>query len=108
MNLKIYFSIIFLFPIIGSLITDRVFKGISKLFSGVTVWWAGLVGLHFSSLDWWAGLVGQQFQTEFKKRQVDVCLERTLVYLNEHSLPPINSTAVNAVITDKEYFNRLK
>ena len=30
------------------------------------------------------------------------------VYLNEHSLPPINSTAVNAVITDKEYFNRLK
>ena len=24
------------------------------------------------------------------------------VYLNEHSLPPINSTAVNAVITDKE------
>ena len=66
---------------------------ISKLFSGVTVWWAGLVG--------------QQFQTEFKKRQVDVCLER-IVYLNEHSLPPINSTAVNAVITDKEYFNRLK
>ena len=48
--------------------------------------------------------MGQQFQTEFKKRQVDVCLERTLVYLNEHSLPPINSTAVNAVITDKEYF----
>ena len=51
--------------------------------------------------------MGQQFQTEFKKRQVDVCLER-IVYLNEHSLPPINSTAVNAVITDKEYFNRLK
>ena len=30
------------------------------------------------------------------------------VYLNEHSLPPIDSTGVNAVITDKEYFNRLK
>ena len=30
------------------------------------------------------------------------------VYLNEHSLPPVDSTGVNAVITDKEYFNRLK
>ena len=50
-------------------------KWVSKLFGGVTIWWTGLVGLHFSSLDWWAGLVGQQFQTEFKKRQVDVCLE---------------------------------
>ena len=67
MNLKIYFSIIFHFPIIGSLITDQVFQGnrqltdtswVSKLFGGVTIWWTGLVGLHFSSLDWWAGLVG--------------------------------------------------
>ena len=30
------------------------------------------------------------------------------VYLNKHSLPPIDSTGVDAVITDKEYFNRLK
>ena len=67
-------------------------------FGGIAFFLIGLVG--------WSG--GQQFQTEFKKRQVDVCLERTLVYLNGHSLPPINSTAVNAVITDKEYFNRLK
>ena len=29
------------------------------------------------------------------------------VYLNKHSLPPIDSTGVDAVITDKEYFNRL-
>lgn len=30
------------------------------------------------------------------------------VYLNKHSLPPIDSTGVDAAITDKEYFNRLK
>mgnify|MGYP001719179170 CR=1 FL=1 len=40
---------------------------VSKLFGGITVWWAGLVGLHFSSLDWWAGLVGSSFRQNLKR-----------------------------------------